>query len=58
MAFSTDATIDSVNMFETAQVAVRGIERFDINVHDVGNATATAADKSPGPIVGLITAAA
>ena len=56
--FSTDATVDSVSMFETNQVAIRGTERFDINVHDVGNATATAADKTPGPVVGLITAAA
>jgi HK97 family phage major capsid protein len=55
--FSTDATVDSVSMFETNQVAIRGTERFDINVHDVGNATATAADKTPGPVVGLITAA-
>lgn len=57
ISFSTDATVDSVSVFETNQVAIRGTERFDINVHDVGNATATAADKAPGPVVGLITAA-
>lgn len=37
--------------FAEDQLAIRGTERFDINVHDVG-ATGTA-----GPIVGLITAA-
>ena len=31
---------------------IRGTERFDIVVHDVGNDSGT-----PGPIVGLITAA-
>jgi len=49
--FSRDATIDSVSMFETDQVAVKGTERFDMNVHDVGTATAA------GPVVGLISAA-
>lgn len=38
--------------FAEDQLAIRGTERFDINVHDVGNTTAA------GPIVGLITAAA
>lgn len=55
--FSREATIGSVNMFESDGVAIKGTERFDINVHDAGNATATAADKTPGPIVGLIMAA-
>jgi len=32
-------------------LAIRGTDRFDINVHDVGNTSAA------GPIVGLITAA-
>lgn len=36
----------------------RATERFDINVHSVGNADATAANRVPGPMVGLITAAA
>lgn len=57
VAFSRDATIDSVNMFEANQIGVRGFERFDINVHDVGNASGTASLRVPGPIVGLITAA-
>jgi HK97 family phage major capsid protein len=37
--------------FANDQVAIRGTERIDINVHDVGNTT------DAGPIVGLITAA-
>lgn len=37
--------------FAEDQLAIRGTDRFDINVHDVGNTTAA------GPIVGLITAA-
>lgn len=37
--------------FNTDQLAVRGTERFDINVNDVG-ATGTA-----GPVVGILTAA-
>lgn len=43
--------------FEEDLMAIKGTERFDINVHDVGNASATAADRKAGPIVGLITAA-
>lgn len=57
ISFSDTATIGGVSMFETNQLAIRATERFDINVHDVGNATGTAADKVEGPIVGLLTAA-
>jgi HK97 family phage major capsid protein len=39
------------------QIQVRGTERVDIVVHDVGNASATPALREPGPIVGLISAA-
>jgi HK97 family phage major capsid protein len=42
--------------FTTDELTLRGTQRFDINVHDVGNASATAANRTPGPIVGLITA--
>lgn len=38
---------DSSRYLEYDQVAIRGIERFDINVHDVGDGT------NPGPIVSL-----
>lgn len=42
------ATSDSaLNAFEQDEMAVRGTQRFDINVHDVGTATVA------GPIVGL-----
>ncbi len=51
ISFSEHATVGSINCFETDQIAVRGTERFDINVHDVGTATVA------GPVVGLITAA-
>jgi HK97 family phage major capsid protein len=37
--------------FAEDQLAIRGTDRFDINVHDVGSTTVA------GPIVGLITAA-
>ncbi|HET6251110.1 MAG TPA: phage major capsid protein [Tepidisphaeraceae bacterium] len=42
----------ALNAFEQDEVVIRGTERFDIVVHDVGNDEGTA-----GPIVGLITAA-
>lgn len=42
--------------FAEDEIAIRGTERFDINVHDVGNYTATASAQVPGPIVALITA--
>lgn len=50
IAQTTEATVGSTSMFDTDSFAVRGIERFDINVHDVGTATAA------GPTVGLILA--
>lgn len=58
IAFSRDASVDSVSMFETNQIAVKATSRFDIVAHDVGNASATASLRLPGPIVGLIMAAA
>jgi len=51
IAFSEHASVGSESVFERDQIAVRGTERFDINVHDVGTASAA------GPIVGLISAA-
>lgn len=38
-------------------IAIKGTARFDINNHDVGNADANAANRKPGPVVGLATAA-
>lgn len=53
IAFSEHATIagETRSVFEKNQIATRVIERFDINVHSVGNAT------DAGAIVGLQTAA-
>ena len=44
--------------FENDLMAIKGTERFDINVHDVGNADADPKKRLAGPIVGLILAAA
>lgn len=54
---SKEATIGSINLYETRQLGIRGFARFDINCHDVGNASGTAASRVPGPVVGLLTAA-
>jgi HK97 family phage major capsid protein len=43
--------------FTADDTVFKATSRFDINVHSVGNADATAANRVPGPIVGLITAA-
>ena len=54
----------ALNAFEQDEVVIRGTERFDIVVHDVGDPTPAAGPaRSPqigniaGPIVGLITGA-
>jgi HK97 family phage major capsid protein len=52
----TTIAISEHSRFANDQLEIRGTERFDINVHDVGNASATAGSRVPGPIVGLITA--
>jgi hypothetical protein len=44
--------------FEDDLLTVRGIARFDINVHDVGNASSDEDEREAGPVVGLITKAA
>jgi HK97 family phage major capsid protein len=44
---SKDAYVNSVSVWESDEIALRGTERFDINVHDVGSET------EAGPIVGL-----
>lgn len=48
---------DPYRLSDKDQIAVRCTERIDINIHDVGNASATAASRVAGPVVGLITAA-
>jgi HK97 family phage major capsid protein len=53
----TTIAISEHSRFANDEIEIRGTERFDINVHDVGNASATAGSRVAGPIVGLITAA-
>lgn len=48
---------DQSTGFTTDTIYIKATERVDIVVHDVGNASATAANREAGPIVGLITAA-
>lgn len=55
ISVSEHATIGSTNVFESDALAVRATERYDINVHSVGNASATASLRVPGPVVGLLT---
>ena len=47
----------ALNSFENDETAVRMTCRFDINIHDVGTAHATASSRVKGPIAGLISAA-
>lgn len=49
IAMSSEATIGGQSMFERNEMGIRGTERFDINVHDIGDGTTV------GPVVGLIT---
>lgn len=50
IAFSEHATINGESVFERNQIAIRGTERFDINVHGCRSTTVV------GPIVGLALA--
>ena len=52
---SDTAVVNSVSTFENDLLAVKATNRYDINIHDVGNYTSTAADEQPGPIVCLST---
>ena len=49
ISFSEHATVGGESLWERNEIGIRGTQRFDIVVHDVGTATA------PGPIVGLRT---
>lgn len=53
----TTIAVSEHSRFANDDLELRGTERFDINVHSVGNADSTAANRVPGPVVGLITAA-
>ena len=50
------ATSDQVR-FLNDQLVIRANERLDINNHDLGNESATAASRVAGPMVGLLSAA-
>jgi len=52
---TVDVTDSNRTEFEDDLLTIRGTERFDINVHDVGNASADEDAREAGPIVGLIT---
>lgn len=49
--------INPYTYVSTDQLQLVAFQRFDINNHDFGNADATAANRVPGPVVGLITGA-
>lgn len=54
---STTIAMSEHSSFANDVLDIRGTERFDIVVHDIGNASGTAALRVPGPVVGLLTAA-
>jgi HK97 family phage major capsid protein len=54
---STTLFSDPYSLAANDQVQIRGTERFDINIHDVGNASGTAALRVPGPVVAFASAA-
>ena len=51
ITFSDQATVGGQSLWERDQIAVKGTERFDINVHTIGSNTVA------GPVVGIKTAA-
>lgn len=53
MEIATSADFD----FDNDVYTVRGRHRAGVNVHDIGDASATEASRNPGPIVGLYTGA-
>jgi HK97 family phage major capsid protein len=55
---AVDVTDSNRTEFEEDLLTIKGVERFDINVHDVGNASADEDERAAGPVVGLITKAA
>lgn len=57
VAGSMEIATSDQRYFESDEIAVRGTQRIAMNIHDVGNASATAASRQAGPVVGLITAA-
>lgn len=41
--------------FAKDQLTIRGTERYDVKIHDVGNQSATAASRVPGPVCALVS---
>lgn len=54
---SMEIAVSTERYFEKGLIGFRGTQQIGITVHDVGNYTATAADRQPGPIIALISAA-
>jgi hypothetical protein len=52
---SLDVTDSNRTEFEEDLLTITGTKGFDINVHDVGNASADADEREAVPVVGLIT---
>jgi HK97 family phage major capsid protein len=53
----TGIRLDPFSLAHKDQIQVSVTSRFHIVTHSIGNASSVAADRVPGPIVGLITAA-
>ncbi len=51
VSFSTQGVVGGVSLFENDLIGVKGTERFDVVVHDVGDTS------NAGPLVGLLTSA-
>lgn len=56
-SFTVSTSDSNEDDFKKDLLSIKATTRSDINVHDVGNASATASLQVAGPIVGLITAA-
>jgi len=50
--------VDPFSLGASDSIQIRGIERLDLMANDVGSASATPSLRVPGPVVGLISAAA
>ena len=53
IAFSEHAVIGGQSVFEQNQIAVRGTERFDMNIHGCGTSSSGTPASLIGPIVGI-----
>lgn len=53
IAFSEHAVIGGESVFERNQIAIRGVERFDMNIHGCGTSSSGTPASLIGPIVGI-----